>query len=279
MSKFVVGLFAVIMFTAAGANLASAGPGDPLEVVSEAPTRVPRASTCPSVPAARAANFPVSPPNPRWPFVHALHDKRTTVMPLKCTMACAINFATAISKGLTYDYDYCEKNWPQFSCENRWSVALQKLDQGTCMNCLDDPARQALYPTYSAVTATVRDQVFCDNNPNNTPFPDGHGFVSQQRDVVNCQAKVIRNLMKAAKCLNLHCHAKLADLKYWDKPIRTTNAQCEDADATKSCKAHFDLAHSKLSGCPPCVDKDAIWTSFQGSLDLHNGDIYCSDAP
>ncbi len=280
MSKLIVGLFAVIMFTGAGADLASAGPGDPLEGClggTNAGASCVDASECPGGTCGKLSGF--APPTQGGLSCTRYMNKRTTVMPLKCTMACAINFATAISKGLTYDYNYCEQTWPQFSCQNRWSVAMQKLDQGTCMNCLDDTARQAIYPTYSAVTAAARDQVFCDNNPNNTPFPDGHGFVSEQRDVVNCQVKVMRNLMKAAKCLNQHCHAKLADLKYWDKPIRITNAQCEDADATKSCKAHFDLAHSKLSGCPPCVNKDAIWTSFQNSLDLHNGDIYCSDAP
>ncbi len=257
MSKLVVGLFAVIMLTVSGADLVSAGPGDPLD------------------PTNQLAGF--APPTQGGLACTRYMNKRVVVMPLKCTMACAVNFALATSKGLSYDYDYCEKNWPQFSCENRWGVALQKLDQGTCMNCLDATHRDALYPTYTAVTATARDQIFCDNNPANTPFPDGHGFVSQQRGVVECQAKVLRNLMKAAKCLNSHCHAKLADLVYWDKPIRTTNAQCEDTDQSKSCKAHYDAANAKLSGCPACVDTQAIWTSFQNSLDLHNGDIYCSD--
>lgn len=257
MSKFVVGLFAVLMFTVAGAHLVSAGPGDPLDGTGQ------------------LAGF--APPTQGGLSCTRYMNKRVVVMPLKCSMACSVEFASAVSKGLTFDYDYCETNWPKYSCTNRYSEALAKLDQGTCMNCLDDTARQALYPTYDAVVATARDQIFCDNNPANTAFPDGHGFVSQQRDVVTCQTKVMRNLMKAAKCLNSHCHAKLADLKYWDKPIRTTNAQCEDADPVKSCKARFDSANAKLSGCPACVDMGAIWTSFQNSLDLHNGDIYCSD--
>jgi hypothetical protein len=283
MPKFVIGLFAVILSTVAGADLVSAGPGDPLDGTghssciggTNAGASCVAVSECPGGGCGGLAGF--APPTQGGLSCTRYMNKRVTVMPLKCTMACAIDFAGAVSKGLTFDYDYCEQNWPQFSCQDRYAVALQKLDQGTCMNCLDDPARQALYPAYSDVVATARDQIYCDNNPANTPFPDGHGFVSGQRDVVNCQNKLMRNLMKAAKCLNLHCHAKLADLKYWNKPIRTTNAQCEDADATKSCKAHFDLANSKLSGCPACVDTAAIWTSFQNSLDRHNGDIYCSD--
>src|SRR6187402_784412 len=205
MSKIVVGLFTIIMFTVAGADLASAGPGDPLEGClggTNAGASCVEASECPGGTCGKLSGF--APPTQGGLSCTRYMNKRATVMPLKCTMACAINFAGAISKGLTYDYDYCEKNWPQFSCQNRYSVALQKLDQGTCMNCLDDAARQALYPSYSAVVATARDQIFCDSNPANTPLPDGHGFVSAQRDVVNCQNKMMRNLMKAAKCLNLH---------------------------------------------------------------------------
>ena len=287
MFKFIVGLFAVLMFVAVGTDPVSAAPGDPLDATGHATciggTNPGAACVTPSeCPGGRCSLSGFAPPTQGGLSCTRYMNKRVVVMPLKCTMACAVNFAAAVSKGLSYDYNYCETNWPQFSCTNRYDLALQKLDQGTCMNCLDDAARHALYPTYDAIVTKAIGQIYCDNNPANTPFPDpmsGPGFVSAQRDVVNCQNKVMRNLMKAAKCLNSHCHAKLADLKYWDKPIRTSNAQCENEDASKSCKAHFDLANSKLSGCPVCVDTAAIWDAFQGALDLHNGDIYCSDAP
>jgi hypothetical protein len=286
MMKLVVGLFAVITFTVAGAHLVSASPGTPYDGNdgkssciggSNANAPCAAASECPGGRCGGLAGF--APPTQGGLSCTRYINKRATVMPLKCTLACASDFASAISKGLTFDYTYCTTNWPQFSCAHRYEDALDKLDQGTCMNCLGEQARLDLYPKYDAVVATARDQIFCDNNPANEPFPDGHGFVSHQRDVAKCQMGILRNLAKAAKCLNLHCHAKLADLVYWNKPIRITNAECESEDSVKSCKAHYDLASSKLSGCPACVDKDAIWQSFQDSLDIHNGDIYCSDNP
>jgi hypothetical protein len=257
MPKFIIGLLAAIALTAVGAGPASAQA--PLDSTGQLSGYIP--PTQGSLSCTRYMN------------------KRSTVMPLKCSMACAIDFATTASRGLSFDLDYCENTWPQFSCLNRYQEALTKLDQGTCMNCLDAQAREDLYPAYHSVTDTAKDQIFCDNNPANTPFPDGHGFVSQQRDVVKCQVKVMRNLMKAAKCLNLKCHVKTAEALFWGKPIRTTNAQCEDQDVIKSCKAHFDSANSKLVGCPPCVDMAAVWNSFQDGVDLNNGLIYCSDAP
>lgn len=206
-------------------------------------------------------------------------NKRATIMPLNCEMSCAIDFASATSRGLSFDYDACRNTW-QYSCANQYARALGKLDQGTCMNCNSGTAQQALYPLYRDVVDVAKDQIFCDNNPANTQFPDGHGYVSQQRDVVKCQNAIMRSLQKAAKCLNIKCHAKITDLIYWNKPLRTTIAQCETEDVVKSCKARFNLSVLKAGlSCPPCLDKDAIWTSFHTALDTNNGAIYCSDAP
>ncbi|MCC6848584.1 MAG: hypothetical protein IT294_08795 [Deltaproteobacteria bacterium] len=206
-------------------------------------------------------------------------NKRVTIMPLNCELKCATSFASAASRGLAFDYDYCRSTWT-YSCESQYQRALEKLDQGTCMNCLDATARQGLYPLYRDVVNVAKDQIYCDNNPANTPFPDGHGFVSQQRDVVKCQNKITRSLEKAAKCLNLHCHQKTTELMFWDKPIRTTFAECESTDVVKSCKARFQQSVLKAgSSCPPCLDANAIWTSFHTALEANNGEIYCSDAP
>jgi hypothetical protein len=256
MQRAIIGSFVAIMLATASAGPASAGPGDPL----------------PS---------PLSgfvPPTQGGLSCTRYMNKRATVMPVKCRLKCATKFASAAARGLTNeDNNYCDNTW-YFSCQEQYSRALDKLDQGTCMNCLDGPARVGLYSTYSDVVNTAKDQIYCDSNPNNTPFYDGHGFVSQQRDVVKCQNGVMRALSKAAKCLNLHCHQKTAETLFWDKPVRITDAQCEDQDAVKSCKAHYDVSISKLSGCPPCVDFAAVWTSFQQGLDTNNGDIYCSDS-
>jgi hypothetical protein len=255
MSKFIIGLFAAIIFTGAGAGPVSAQT--PLD------------------PTGQLSGF--IPPSQGGLACTRYVNKRVTIMPLRCALQCAVDFAAATSRGLTFDNDYCEETW-LYSCKNQYTRALEKLDQGICMNCLDEPARQALYPTYRDAVSVAKDQIFCDDNPANTPFPDGHGSVSQQRDVVKCQNQVMRSLMKAAKCLNLHCHQKTAETLYWGKPIRVTNAQCEDEDVVKSCKARFDLSMLKLgTGCPACLDKDAVWTSFQQALDTNNGAIYCSD--
>jgi len=204
-------------------------------------------------------------------------NKRVTIIPLLCEMDCATKFAVAASKGLSFDYDYCRNTW-QFSCATQYAKALEKLDQGLCMNCIGPAAQEGLYPLYRDVVDAAKDQIFCDNDPANTPFPDGHGFVSQQRDVVKCQGKIMRSVEKAAKCLNLKCHQKITDVLFWDKPLRTTFAECETDDVVKSCKARFELSVLKAgTSCPPCLDANAIWTSFHTAIDTNNGAIYCSD--
>ena len=255
MRRTVLGSFAAITFAALTASIAAAQtPLDPTGVL---------------------AGF--IPPSQGALSCTRYMNKRVTIMPLICEMSCAVDFAAAKSRGLSFDYDYCRNTW-QYSCTNQYQRALDKLDQGTCMNCLDDPARQALFPLYRDVVNVVKDQVYCDNNPSNTPFPDGHGFVSQQRDVVKCQGAIVRSLMKASKCLNLKCHQKIAELLYWGKPLRTSIAECETDDVARSCKARFELSVLKAgASCPPCLDANAIWTSFHTALDTNNGNIYCSD--
>jgi hypothetical protein len=254
MPRFIIRLFAAIVFAAAGAGPVSAQT--PLD------------------PTGQLSGF--IPPSQGGLSCTRYLNKRVTIMPLNCALKCAVGFASAASRGLSFDNNYCEDTW-QYSCKNQYQRALEKLDQGTCMNCIDEAARQALYPTYRDAVSAAKDLIYCDADPANTPFPDGHGFVSQQRDVVKCQNKVMRSLMKAAKCLNLHCHQKTAEALFWNKPVRTTNAECEDQDVVRSCKARFELSTLKLVGCPPCLDTAAVWTNFQQTLDLNNGAIYCSD--
>ena len=255
MRKAIVGLFATIVAAALGTSLASAQtPLDPTGVLAG-----------------------YIPPSQGGLSCTRYVNKRVTIMPVNCELACAVDFASAASRGLAFDYDFCLNTW-SFSCKNQYERAMQKIKQGTCMNCLNDPGREALYPLYSSVVNTAKDQIYCDNSPSNTPFPDGHGFVSQQRDVVQCQNQIARSLAKAAKCLDIKCHQKHAELEFWSKPIRTSIAQCETDDVVKSCKARFMLSVSKAGpSCPACVDANAIWTSFHTGMDTDNGDIYCSD--
>ena len=261
MREAIIGLFAVLMFAVVSVGPVSAAPGQLLD---------PPNGTSP-------AGY--TPPSQGGLSCTRYLNKRVTIMPLICEMSCATDFAVAASKGLAFNYDECRTTSP-FACKAAYDRALDKLDQGTCMNCINGPAQDALYPLYRDVVDVAKDQIYCDNNPQNTPFPDGHGFVSQQRDVVKCQNAIMRSLEKASKCLNLKCHQKIAEVLFWDKPLRTTFAQCEDADVVKSCKARFDSSVVKAgSFCPTCLDADAIWTSFQGALDTNNGAIYCSDAP
>ncbi len=253
----VVGAFAVLALAALGASPVSAAPGEPLD------------------PGGMLAGY--APPSQGGLSCTRYLNKRATIMPLNCEMTCAIKFAGAASKGLAFDYESCRTTW-QYSCINQYNRALDKLDQGTCMNCIGETEQDALYPLYSSVVDAAKDQIFCDNDPENTPFPDGHGFVSQQRDVVKCQNAIMRSLQKAAKCLNIKCHQKNAELIYWDKPLRTTIAQCESEDVSRSCKARFELSVLKAGpSCPACLDANAIWTSFHTALDTNNGAIYCSD--
>lgn len=253
MSKFIViGLFAAITFSAGGAGLASAAT--PLDATGQLSGFIP-----PSQGGLACTRYV---------------NKRVTIMPINCALKCAVDFAAAAARSVPFDNTYCEETW-LYSCKNQYTRALEKLDQGICMNCLDAAKRQSLYPEYRNVVSAVKDQIYCDANPNNTPFPDGHGFVSQQRDVVKCQNQVMRNVIKAAKCLNLHCHQKTAEALFWGKPA--DNAACEDQDVIHSCKARFDLASLKLVSCPPCLDTSAVWNTFQQALDANNGDIYCAD--
>jgi hypothetical protein len=242
-----------------------------LSVVAAGPV----AAQAPLDPTGQLAGY--IPPTAGAMFCSRHMNKSVTMTAVRCGLQCAINFASAVSKGLSFDNDFCDNTW-FFSCQEQYNRALEKVDQGTCLNCLDAPARVGLYPTYRDAVNTAKDQIYCDNNPSNTPFYDGHGFVSQQREVVKCQNAVMRVLQKAAKCLNMHCHVKTAQAMFRGKPIRITNGQCEDQDAVRSCKAHYDVSVSKLVGCPPCVDMNAVWTSFQQALDLNNGDLFCSDS-
>lgn len=204
-------------------------------------------------------------------------NKRITIFTLNCTLECSEKFAAAVSRNIPFDIDYCENTWA-FSCVNAYQRALAKLDQGICLNCLDETARQNLFPLYRDAVATAKDQIFCDNSVANTPFPDGHGFVAANRDQVKCQNKILKSLIKASKCLNLHCHQKTAEGMYHNKP-HIDNPACEDQDVIKSCKAHFVQSTSGLVGCPACVDLDAVWNSYHTALDTNNGDIYCTDDP
>jgi hypothetical protein len=255
MSKIVIGMFAALTLTAAAAGSVSAAT--PLD------------------PTGTLAGF--VPPSQGGLSCTRYMNKRVMIMPLTCEMSCAVDFASATSRGLPFDYDYCRNTW-QYACANQYQRALEKLDQGTCMNCLDEPAREGLYPLYRGVVDVAKDQVFCDADPANTAFPDGHGFVSQQRDVVKCQNKIVRSLMKAAKCLTVKCHQKNAELLFWGKPMRTSIAECETDNVIKSCKARFEQSVLKAgSSCPACLDTSAIWTSFHTALDDNNGSIYCAD--
>ena len=258
MRQIIIGALAVLALAAVSPSSVSAEPGELLD-----PTGV-------------LAGY--APPSQGGIACTRYLNKRATIMPLNCEMSCAINFASAASKGLTFDYEYCRNTW-QYSCVNQYNRALEKLDQGTCMNCIGPTQQDALYPLYQSVVNVAKEQIYCDNNPANTQFPDGsQAFVSQQRDVVKCQNAIMRSLQKAAKCLNIKCHAKNAELIYWDKPLRTSIAQCETEDVSKSCKARFELSVLKAGpSCPACLDANAIWTSFHTALDTNNGAIYCSD--
>jgi hypothetical protein len=174
MPKVIVTLFAAISFTAAGAGLVAAQT--PLDPTGQLAGYVP-----PTQGALSCTRY---------------MNKRVTMMPVRCGLKCATEFASAVSRGLSFDNDYCDNTW-YFSCQRQYDRALEKLDQGTCMNCLDATARAGLYATYRAAVNTAKDQIYCDNDPANTPFYDGHGFVSQQRDVVKCQNGVMRALRPA----------------------------------------------------------------------------------
>jgi hypothetical protein len=256
MNKFVASLAAII-FTAVGAGPASAtqAPLDPMGLT-------PLAGFVPPSQAGLACTRYV--------------NKRVTVMPLKCALQCAIDAAYSISRNLPFDNDACDNTWT-YSCKVTYENALGKLKQGICMNCLDATKREALYPEYRDVVNTAKEQIFCDSNAPHT-FYDGHGHVSENRDTVKCQNQVMRALMKAAKCLNLHCHQKTAEGLFWNKP-HINNAACEDENLIKSCKAHFEASTKDLTGCPSCLNRDVVWTSFQQAVDINNGDIYCSDDP
>jgi hypothetical protein len=199
-------------------------------------------------------------------------NKRATLFPLACVMKCSINFASAISKGATYDANQCE-NDPSYGCKTQYERAMGKIDGGLCPACLDAAARETVYePTHHDVAKSLKDLIYCDSI-NAVPFSDGHGFASNNVGIAKCQIKVARDVNKAIKCLKLKCHQKVAEALFWGKPARL--ADCEAA-----CKERFIASTAGLGGCPlSCLGVPArtetLFDAIKLALDTENGDIYC----
>ena len=253
MPKFIIGVFAAVIFTAVGAGPVSA--------------------QIPLDPTGQLAGF--IPPSQGMMACARFVNKRVWVYPLNCALMCTIKGAATMTKNLSFDFTACEETGP-FACKAGYDAALGRLDQGLCQSCLDQPAQQALYPEYRDVVSSAKALTYCDAS-NSVPFPDGIGSVSLNKDINKCQDKTMRAVIKATKCLNLKCHPKTAEALFWGKPVN--NAACEDQDAVHSCKARFQASSQKIVGCPPCLDataRMAIFDTVQQALDTQNGDIYCA---
>lgn len=255
MSKFINGLFAVLVCTALYAGVASAQT--PLDPTGELTGFVPPSQN--AIGCDRYVN------------------KRVTLFPLNCAIKCTVAKATALSKNVSFDGTLCETT-ASYSCKAQYDRAMVKLDQGRCLGCLNTTVQAALYPSYRDVIRATNAQIYCDAN-NSVPLDDGSGgFVSLNKDITKCQNKVARTVFKLTKCLNLHCHQKTAEALYWGRPAN--NAGCEDEDALKSCKAKYLKSTGNLVGCPACLgatQRAAIFDSVQAALASRNGDIYCAD--
>jgi hypothetical protein len=254
MARFIIGVFAAVLLTAVGAGPSAASPGDALD------TRIPPQLTgfAPADVGAVACERYV--------------NKRATLFPLMCVMKCSVNFASATSKGLTYDANQCE-NDPSYGCKTQYDRAMGKINGGLCPACLDQAARGAVYePTFHDVAKSFKDLIYCDST-NAVAFSDGHGYASNNVGIAKCQIKVARDVNKAIKCLKLKCHQKVAEALFWGKAARL--ADCEAA-----CKEHFIASTADLSGCPSsCLGVPArtttLFDAVKLALDTENGDVYC----
>lgn len=254
MARFIIGIFAAVLLTAVGAGPSAGAPGDPLD------TRMPPQLTgfVPESTGAVACERYV--------------NKRATLFPLMCVMKCSVNFASAISKGATYDANQCENDL-SYGCKSQYDRAMTKIDGGQCPACLDGPARATVYePTYHDVAKSFKQLIYCDST-NAVPFTDGSGYASMNEGIAKCQIKVARDVNKVIKCLNLKCHQKVAEALFWGKPAHL--AECE-----ASCKERFIASTTDLGGCPSsCLGTTArtetLFNAIKLALDTENGDIYC----
>jgi hypothetical protein len=256
MPKFIIRLFAALICTAVYAGSSSAGPGGPLVP--------PLTGFVPPSTSAMACERYV--------------NKRVALFPLDCALKCTIAKATTLSKNLSFDSTLCEET-ASFSCKAQYDRAMAALDPGLCLGCLSSTVRQALYPSYRSAITSINGLVYCDAT-NSVPLGDGGGFVSLNKDITKCENAVARNLFKAVKCLNLHCHQKTTEAMFYNKPAN--NNVCEDQDPLGSCEQRFLKSTANLVGCPACLDAPsrlAIFDALQQDLDSRNGDIYCSDNP
>ena len=102
----IFGAFAVFALAAVSASPVSAAPGQELQ------------------PGGPLVGF--APPSQGGLSCTRYLNKRATIMPLNCEMSCAISFASAASKGIGFDYEYCRNTW-QYSCVKQYERALDKL--------------------------------------------------------------------------------------------------------------------------------------------------------
>lgn len=254
MARFIIGVFAAVLLTAVGAGPSAGSPGDPLD------TRIPPQLT----------GF--APADSSAAACERIVNKRATLFPLMCVMKCSVNFASAISKGYSYNADQCE-NDPSYGCKTQYGRAMDKIDEGKCPACLDAPARSDVYePTYHDIAKSLKDLIYCDST-NAVAFSDGHGFASNNEGIAKCEIKVARDVNKAIKCLKLKCHQKVAEALLWGKPVHL--ADCENA-----CRERFIASTADLGGCPQsCLGVPArtetLFDAIKLALDTENGDIYC----
>lgn len=112
-----------------------------------------------------------------------------------------------------------------------------------------------------------------------TTLPDDTGHTPPGKDVKKCEDAVAKNVSKLIACV-IQCHMKAIDAAF---KLKTFDEEaCEETDTTKSCRAKYDKAATKLAGsglCPACLDLPAQKALADGAtamLDSTNGQIYCA---
>ncbi len=253
MPKFIIGLFATILFTAVCAGPVSAGT--PLD------------------PTGKLTGF--VPPSKGVVKCERYMNKRVTVAS-NCVLKCHIKKNDALLKNHPFDDDLCEDT-AAASCKAKYDRSLGALDQSLCPLCLNLPAQQGLYAEYRNFEEAINASIYCDDT-NSVPFGDDDtGFASLQRDISKCEDSFARNVAKLIKCLNLKCHRNLAEDIFFGKP-QFDNFACEETDPVHSCEARFLADTADLAGCPPCLDaahRAQAFATIQQGLDSRNGLVYC----
>ena len=167
--------------------------------------------------------------------------------------------------------DACENNGPAAKdCKGKYNAVTGNSSKinSLCPSCLNATNRATLFDTVEGLIDGNNNKIYCAGT---TPWGgDDTGFIPPDKANAKCEDGVGKATAKAIACI-IKCHKARASGKFADD---TAEDNCEHGSSPSSCKGKFDNATGKLT-CDPCVDKAALYTFIENTVDNVNGAVYC----